>query len=137
MISVLIVDDHTLVRETWTFILKTYPIIGEVKECADGVSALEYIQQASPDIILMDINMEPLNGVDTTRKMLESNPNLRIIGVSTYADPSTVRRMTDAGAKGYVTKSSPVQEMITAIQTVLNGGVYFCSELDGLPFSTN
>ena len=129
MISVLIVDDHTLVRETWSFILKTSPYISHVEECADGISAIVKASEYKPDVILMDINMEPISGIEASRRILEQHPGIKIIGVSTHTDAATIKRMIAAGAAGYVTKTSPVSEMIHAIQLVMEGGNYVCEEL--------
>lgn len=132
MISVMIVDDHAPVRETWSFILQTYSGIGKVYECSSGIEAIEAAGTLQPDVILMDINMEPISGIDATKEILRLYPNMKIIGVSTHTERFYVRSMFAAGALGYVTKNSPVNEMITAIQTVIKGDSFLCTELGEL-----
>lgn len=129
----MIVDDHALVRETWSFILKTFPDIGEVYECSSGADAIEWAGSLKPDVILMDINMEPVSGIEATREIMRLYPGIKIIGVSTHAERYYVRGMFAAGAVGYVTKNSSMAEMITAIQTVAKGECFLCGELGELP----
>lgn len=133
MIAVLIVDDHVLVRETWSFILKTYPQIGTVYECASGIDAISMVKECKPDVVLMDINMEPISGIEATERIMELFPDTRIIGISTYSDLSYVRKIFLAGASGYVTKNSPVGEMMDAISAVMKNKTYLCSELSHIP----
>lgn len=128
-IRLVIVDDHAIMRETWKMILQRHPRITIINECASGEEAIQCASADNPDIMLMDINMTPVNGFEATRKICRANPGIRIIGLSINNQPSYARNMIQLGAKGYVTKNSPSEEMFTAIFTVFDGGVYICKEV--------
>lgn len=128
-IRVIIVDDHDLVRETWRMLLHNQNSINIIKECATGVEAIYEATASDPHIILMDINMTPVNGFEATRKILKKAPHIKIIGVSVNNQPSYARNMVQLGAKGYVTKSSSREEMVTAIHEVMKGKIYICREV--------
>ena len=131
-ITILIVDDNNFMRETLKFIISRvsrYKLIGEA---TSGQEAINMVQQVSPDIILLDINMSPINGFEATRKILKQNPDTKIIGLSVHKQPSYAKNILQLGAKGYLTKSSPHKEIIEAIDTVYEGKEYVCSELSDL-----
>ena len=128
-IRVIIVDDHQLVRETWKMLLHEREGIDVIKECTSGAEAIELSSSLKPDVILMDVNMAPVNGFEATRKILKTNPQIKIIGVSVNNQTSYARNMMQLGAKGYVTKNSSRNEMILAIQEVMKGKTYICSEI--------
>jgi len=129
MIRVAIADDHSRLRQAWVFILSRIPGISIVAECSNGLEAIKAAQKHTPDIILMDINMEPVNGIEATERISKQHPFTRIIGMSMHKDRSYVNRMLRAGASGYVTKNSPSEEMIHAIKQVNEGRVYLCEEI--------
>ena len=128
-IRVVIVDDHQLVRETWKMLLHGKDGIEIIHECSSGAEVIEVASSLQPDVILMDINMAPVNGFEATRKILKTSPNIRIIGVSVNNQSSYVRNMLQLGAKGYVTKNSSPNEMILAIKEVMKGKMYLCEEM--------
>lgn len=128
-IRVVIVDDHQMIRETWKMILQLDDRINVIAECASGEEAIDCATDLKPDIMLMDINMSPINGFEATRKIVKDNPEIKIIGVSVNNQPGYARNMLQLGAKGYVTKNSSHQEMIEAIVQVQNGSVYICNEV--------
>ena len=128
-IRVIIVDDHQLVRETWKMLLHGKDGIEIIHECSSGAEVIEIAPTLQPDVILMDINMAPVNGFEATRKILKFYPNIRIIGVSVNNQMSYVRNMLQLGAKGYVTKNSSPNEMILAIREVMKGKSYICEEM--------
>jgi DNA-binding NarL/FixJ family response regulator len=128
-IRLVIVDDHEMMRETWRMILQRHPRIQVIRECASGEEAIQCAEDDSPDIMLMDINMSPVNGFEATRKIAKAFPAVRIIGLSINNQPSYARNMMQLGAKGYVTKNSSSEEMIKAILIVHDGGVYICQEV--------
>ena len=130
-IRVIIVDDHKLVRETWKMLLHGKNGIEIIQECSSGAEVIEVASSLQPDVILMDINMAPVNGFEASRKILKTSPNIRIIGVSVNNQPSYVRNMLQLGAKGYVTKNSSPDEMILAIKEVMKGKTYVCEEMRG------
>lgn len=130
-IRIIIVDDHQMIRETWRFMLSRDERLQVVAECASGAEAIASAEEHRPDVMLMDINMTPVNGFEATRKILKNHPSIRIIGVSVNDQPGYARNMLHLGAKGYVTKNSSLQEMIHAILEVSKGKIYICEEVQG------
>jgi DNA-binding NarL/FixJ family response regulator len=128
-ISVLIADDHKLIRETWSFILNNDPRFNVVAECGDSEQAVEMARNKKPQIVLMDINMLPISGFEATEKIRKVSPASRIIGISMHSQPAYAKKMLQIGARGYVTKNSSKEEMITAIMEVHNGNKYICDEI--------
>ncbi len=129
VIRVVIVDDHQMVRETWRMILQKDERIDVIGECCSGMEAIDAAETLAPDVMLMDVNMTPVNGFEATRKICKSHPHIKIIGVSIQNQPSYARNMMHVGAKGYVTKNSPKEEMIEAIIQVQNGQTFVCREM--------
>ncbi len=128
-ITVLIADDHKLIRETWSFILNSDPRFTVVAECSNGQEAVEKAQQMRPKIALLDINMEPMNGIEATEQIRKFSPTTKIIAVSMHSQPAYVKKLLKLGAMGYVTKNSPQQEMFEAIVSVNEGKRFICSEV--------
>ena len=128
-IRVIIVDDHKMVRETWKMILQRDDRINIIAECTSGKEAIEKASELKPDVMLMDINMSPINGLEATQKIVAQDPSIKIIGISINNQPSYVRNMMQMGAKGYVTKNSSRQEMVEAILQVYAGGTFLCYEI--------
>ncbi len=128
-ISVLIADDHKLIRETWSYILNNDPRFVVVGECGDSEQAVEMARAKRPQIVLMDINMNPISGFEATEKIRKVSPGSKIIGVSMHSQPAYAKKMLQVGAKGYVTKNSSKEEMIKAILEVQNGNKYICEEI--------
>jgi DNA-binding NarL/FixJ family response regulator len=128
-IRVVIVDDHRMVRETWKMILDNHHRINVIAECSSGEEAIAAASSLLPDVMLMDINMAPVNGLEATREIVKINPEMKIIGVSVNDQPMYAKNMIQSGARGYMTKNSPVAEMIHAIIEVNNGNTYLCKEI--------
>ena len=128
-IRIIIVDDHQMVRETWRLLLEQDERFSIIAECSDGAEAIEAVNTHKPDIILMDINMYPVNGFDATKKIIKEIPSARVIAMSLNNQPVYVRNMLQAGAKGYITKNSSKEEMTTAILEVHEGRQYICEEV--------
>ncbi|HET6254777.1 MAG TPA: response regulator transcription factor [Puia sp.] len=129
MIKLIIVDDHFHVRQAWSWVLSQVPRLNVIAECTNGQEAIEAAKTLQPDVILMDINMKPVNGIEATRSIREFAPDMKIIGVSVQAERSYVNEMLRNGANGYVTKNSPSTEMVIAIDEVLAGNTYICEEI--------
>ena len=125
----MIVDDHKLFLDSWKLLLETNPRIKVVALCPDGESALNEIENASPDIILMDINMGPNNGFSTTKKILEKNADIKIIGISVNNQATYALRMLEVGGKGYLTKTSSFEEINRGIENVHAGAIYISEEV--------
>lgn len=128
-IRVIIVDDHQMVRETWKMILQNCDGIEVITECSSGAEAISFAATLNPDVMLMDINMSPVNGFEATRKILKTSPHIKIIGVSVNNQPGYAKNMMQLGAKGYVTKNSSKDEMIKAIHEVMKGKTFICKEV--------
>ena len=128
-IRVVIVDDHEIVREGWKLILDQSSNISVIEECASGAEAIEAATRLKPDVMLMDINMSPVNGFEATRKILKLSPDIKIIAVSVNDQPGYARNMLQLGAKGYVTKNSTHLELLEAITEVQKGRVFLSREL--------
>lgn len=108
------------------------PGLNVVGQCANGQEAIEAAQRLQPDVILMDIHMNPINGIEATRIIRQFSTEVKIIGISVQADRSYVNEMLRNGANGYVTKNSPSQEMVAAIEEVMAGRTYICEEVGHL-----
>lgn len=128
-ITVLIADDHKLIRETWSFILNSDPRFTVIAQCSNGEEAIEMSQKLRPKIALLDINMAPMNGIEATEQIRKFSPATKIIGVSMHSQPAYVKKLLKLGAMGYVTKNSPQQEMFDAIAAVHEGKRYICAEV--------
>jgi DNA-binding NarL/FixJ family response regulator len=131
-ISIMIVDDHTLIRETWSFLLGKNDNFDVVAECGEGERAIELARDKRPDVVLLDINMAPMSGFDVLKMIRKYSPGSKIIGVSMHSQPAYAKKMLRLGAKGYVTKNSPRQEMLEAISEVSNNRVYICQEVKNI-----
>ena len=129
MVKVVIADDHDMVREAWALLLSRDPRISIVATCENGERAISISRQFEPDVVLMDINMEPVNGIDATRAIRQFSSEIKIIGISVHTDLPYLNALMQAGANGYVTKNSPCDEMIQAIMLVAGGEKYFCREI--------
>lgn len=128
-VSIMIADDHKLIRETWSFILNNDPRFEVIAECGDSEEAVEVAKNKRPNIILMDINMTPISGFEATEKIRKVSPASKIIGVSMHSQPAYAKKMLQIGARGYVTKNSSKEEMIKAILEVQSGNKYICDEI--------
>jgi DNA-binding NarL/FixJ family response regulator len=133
-IKVLIVDDHTILRDGLERALGTNPLIGEVKQAASGSEALEVINHFDPDIIFMDIFMDEMDGLETSVRILEVKPEVKIIAFSQFDDKEHITGMFASGVKGYVVKTSGISVINEAINTVMEGRNYFTKELSNTIF---
>ena len=128
-LSIILVDDHKLFREGLKLLLDNLSFIGEVREASNGLAFLEELEAGIPDLVFIDIDMPVLNGIEATSKALESYPDLKIIALSMYGDEEYYLKMINAGVKGFVLKNSGIQEVETAIHTVVSGKNYFSQEI--------
>ena len=123
-LRVLLVDDHQIVREGLRALLEGEPDIEVVGEAQDGRTALQIARGLRPDVVVMDIAMKDLNGIDATRSLVAAIPGVRVIGLSMHSDRSFVARMLQAGAAGYLIKDSAFDELARAVRAVATGGTY-------------
>jgi DNA-binding NarL/FixJ family response regulator len=130
--TILIADDHTLVRETWSFILNTHPEFMVVGECGSAEDAIELAKQLRPHVVIMDINLPGMNGIEATSLIRKYAPTTKVLGVSLHTQPTYARKMIQKGAMGYVTKNSSREEMFRAIKEVHEGRKYICQEIKNI-----
>lgn len=131
-ISLLLIDDHKMIRESWSIILSADARFEIVGETSNVEQAVELAKSHRPDIVLMDINMAPINGFEATKFMLREIPELQILAISMHSMPAYARRMFQMGARGYVTKNSSKDELVTAILEVKAGNKYICEEIKNI-----
>jgi DNA-binding NarL/FixJ family response regulator len=130
-IRVLLVDDHRLVREALRDALARVDDVEIVGEAGDGQSALEQIRTTSPDVVVLDINLPDLDGMEVAARIRESDSVAKIVVLSAYSERRFVTEMLRAGASGYVTKSAAGTELIRAIRAVVSGHGYFSPDIAG------
>jgi len=128
---VLIADDHKMFRHAVRLIVDKEPNIEVVGEAGDGEELLALAQNMAADVVCMDISMPVIDGIEATRRLLAHSPELKIIGLSAYADQYYVRKLMEAGAAGYVTKGESAEEIVRAIKTVHNSkDKYWCPGIE-------
>jgi DNA-binding NarL/FixJ family response regulator len=128
-ITVAVVDDHQLFRSGLRFILENEEDIEVVIEASNGKQFLEFLQNVKPDVVLMDISMPEMDGVEATRHALAKYPGLHVLVLSMYSDIEYYNTMIDLGVKGFVLKDIDNDELADAIRRVHGGGNYFSQEL--------
>lgn len=121
MIKVLLVDDHQLVRTGIRRILDAAEDMDVCGEAGSGEEALKLVKQARPEVVLMDVNMPGIGGLEATRKLLRADENLKIIALTVHVDEPYPSRLLEAGALGYLTKGCDEQEILSAIRAVHGG----------------
>jgi DNA-binding NarL/FixJ family response regulator len=114
-LRVLIADDHRIVRAGLVALLATCSEIEVVGQASDGLEAIELAERLAPDVVLMDVTMPRLNGIDATRRLHRQQPNVRVIGLSMHDSREIFDAMIQAGASGFITKGAPPQSVINAI----------------------
>jgi two-component system, NarL family, response regulator NreC len=121
---ILLADDHAVVRQGFKMILGAQVDMEIVGEAANGREAVELAAQLHPDIVVMDVAMPELNGIEATRRLLAANPHIRVIALSMHKDSVYVREILRAGARGYLLKDSGADDLVKAIRAVAGGESY-------------
>ncbi len=124
MIKVFIIDDHKMVIEGIQLLLKGQKNIQVVGTALSGKKGIDLLQKTSSDVVLLDINMPELNGIETCKLLLKQQENLKIVAISMHKESSLIKLMLSNGAKGYVLKNAGQEEVIKAIETVYSGKMY-------------
>jgi len=124
-IRILLADDHTIVLQGLSRFLQTQEGLEVVGQAKDGQTTVELARDLVPEVVVMDISMPGLNGIEATRLIHQENSNVKIIGLSMHSSKRFVKEMREAGASGYLLKDCDFEELIEAIQTVAGGGMYF------------
>ena len=130
--QILLVDDHKIVRQGLRTLLESDERLTVIGEADNGREALDRLEQINPDLVIMDVAMRELNGIDATRQLLSSRPTLKILALSMHADRLYVSQMLQAGAAGYLLKECAYEELSKAIDTILDSKVYLSPEIAGV-----
>lgn len=128
-IRVALADDHQLFRNGLRILLGAYPDLEVIAEASNGIELLRVLEHCESDIVLMDINMPEMDGIEATAKIAALCPDIKVIALSMYGEEEYYYRMVDAGAKGFILKDSDISEVRDAIIAVNKGGNYFSQEL--------
>lgn len=129
MIHVLVVDDHDLVRMGITRMLSDNPDIEVIGEADNGETAIRLAKSLNPDVILLDVNMPNIGGLEVTKRLLQTDTQCKILAVSSLTSQPYPSMLIKAGVSGYITKGTPFDEMIKAIKKIYQGGRYFSADV--------
>jgi len=124
MIRVLLADDHAMVRKGFRLILEAQPDMEIAGEAGNGREAVELTEKLHPDVVVMDVAMPELNGIEATRRLAASSPHTRVLALSMHKDSVYVREILRAGARGYLLKDSIDTDLISAVRAVAKGDGY-------------
>jgi len=131
-ISIIVVDDHKLFRRGVISLLHHEPDLTVVGECENGGQAVQMSRELLPDVVLMDISLPELNGMEATRQITGAAPDIRVIALSMHDGEEYVQQMMTAGATGYVLKSAGVKTLVDAIHSVSRGNSFLCPNIAGI-----
>lgn len=131
-IRILVADDHNIIREGLVSLLEKQPDLNVIGEAEDGRTTLRLARELLPDVVIMDISMPDLNGVEATRQIIKELPMVKVIALSVHSDKHIVKGMLQAGASGYLSKYSASQELIKAIRLVIANQIYLSPEIAGV-----
>lgn len=131
-IRILLVDDHKIVRDGIISLLQDDPRLVIVGQAENGIEALDKIEKVEPDLVLLDINMPIMDGLNCAKHITEKFPNVKILTLTMLNEQEHIKNMLAAGAGGYILKSSGREELITAINTVMAGNTFFSEEVKDL-----
>jgi DNA-binding NarL/FixJ family response regulator len=123
-IKILLADDHRITREGVRSLLNDQPDLKVIAETGNGRAAVELATEAPPDVVVMDVTMPELNGVEATRQIKAHNPKVNVLALSMHVERQFVSEMLAAGASGYILKDCPTEELVRAIRTVAGGTTY-------------
>jgi DNA-binding NarL/FixJ family response regulator len=127
--NLMIVDDHKIFRDGLKLLLSHFHFVGDIYEASNGREFLDMLEEVTPSIVLMDINMPVMGGIEATREALEKYPDLKIIVLTTFHDEDYVQQMMLFGVEGYMLKRSTPDEFEAALSRVNSGGNYFSDEI--------
>lgn len=130
-IRILLADDHKLVRQGFRLILASQNDMEVIGEAGNGREAVELAKTLKPDVIVMDVTMPELNGIEATRRIREISPHIRVLALSVQRDGVYVREMIRAGAEGYLLKESADTDLLAAVRAVAEGNSYLSPEVSG------
>jgi two-component system response regulator NreC len=131
-VNVLIADDHKIVRDGLRTMLDRYPEIEVIAESEDGRAAVKLARNLSPDIVIIDIAMPDLNGVEATRQIVDENPGIKVIALSMHSDKRYISEMFKAGAVAFLQKDCAFEELVTAIRMAIKNETYLSPSISGV-----
>lgn len=126
-IKIAIADDHEIFREGFKLLLRDQDEVRLVGEAENGRELLQVVEECQPDVVIVDIKMPVLDGVDACKAIKKNFPDVQVIALSMFNEDSLIVDMLEAGAKGYLLKNTNKTELLTAVRTVYNGSTYYCS----------
>ncbi len=129
-IRVLLADDHKLLREGLRALIEDQPQMEVIAEAEDGLTALQLVGELSPDVVVMDISMPRMNGMEATRQIISTAPGVKVLALSMHDDDRFVEEMRNAGASGYLLKDCAFDELIHAIHAVVEQGTYLSPKIN-------
>lgn len=129
MINVLVVDDHELVRTGICRMLEDLADIQVIGDAASGEEAIRMARESTPDVVLLDVNMPNIGGLEATKRLIQLDKNIKVIAVSSLTEEPYPSMLLKAGASGYLTKGAPIEDMQKAIKKVHSGGRFFSAEV--------
>ncbi|MCG6191124.1 response regulator transcription factor [Maribellus maritimus] len=127
--TIIIVDDHKIFRDGLIMLLNNFDFVSVVGQASNGEEFLEILNNVAPDIVLMDINMPKMNGIEATKQALNKYSEIKVIALTTFADDEYIEQMISAGVEGYMLKRSDIEDFERAIKKVAGGGSYFSPEI--------
>lgn len=131
-ISVLVADDHDIVRYGICSVLKSLPDVEVVGEASNGSEAIKKYALLKPDVILLDISMPEINGIETTRTIIMNHPNAKILILTMHLNEEYLNQVLNAGASGYILKNTEISEMLNGIRSVASGKQVFSAPISGI-----
>ena len=130
--SILLVDDHAMLRKGLRALIEQEPGLSVIEEAENGQEAIEKVRKLQPDVVVMDINMPRLNGIEATRQIFAENPDCRILALSIHSTRRYVEEMLEAGVAGYLLKESAPEELLAAIHALRDGKGYLSKDITEL-----
>ena len=130
-VTIILADDHNILRQGLRALIEARPGLRVVAEAVDGLAAVQLCEKLAPNLVIMDVQMPVLNGMEATRKIISCQPGVKVIALSMHSDRRFVAEMLKNGARGYILKECAFDELIHAIDTVLKGQIYLSPGITG------
>jgi Response regulator containing a CheY-like receiver domain and an HTH DNA-binding domain len=131
-ITLIVVDDHPVVLQGFIHIIQHIPEFELLADFREAGPAMAFIEKENPDVVLLDINLPDMNGINACDQIVKHNRNIKVVGISNSNEYSVIRRMLDAGASGYVLKNASAEEILDCIHSVVAGKIGLSEEIDRL-----